>query len=87
MGELMSLTIILALVFALAVVAVVVFAAVVIGIHSEPHFQMTTKAQRPLAAKVRRLLGVYVAKPANTDADDREECLTANSTDWWNRGG
>ena len=37
---------------------------------------------------VRRLLGVYVGKPADTDADDdREECLTGNSTDWWNKGG
>jgi hypothetical protein len=83
----MSPAIVLALVLALAIVVAVVFIAVVIGIHSEPHFQMTTKAQRPLAAKVRRLLGVYVAKPTSTDTDDRQECLTGNSTDWWNRGG
>ena len=37
---------------------------------------------------VRRLLGVYVGKPADTDAEDnREECLTGNSTDWWTKGG
>lgn len=84
----MSTLIVLAVILVLAVFAVVVFAAVVIGIHSDPHFQMTTKAHRPLAALVRRLLGVYVAKSANTDTDDsREECLTGNATDWWNKGG
>jgi hypothetical protein len=37
---------------------------------------------------VRRLLGVHVARPADADADDnREECLTGNSTDWWDKGG
>ena len=37
---------------------------------------------------VRRLLGVYVAKPADTDRNEnREECLTGNSIDWWNKGG
>ena len=30
---------------------------------------MTTKAQGPLAAMVRRLLGVYVGKPADTDTE------------------
>ena len=78
--------IVLALVLTLAVIAVAVLIAVIVGIHSEPHFQMTAKAQRPLAAKVRRLLGVYVAKPTGSEADDREECLTGPSTDWWNKG-
>jgi hypothetical protein len=84
----MSSTIVLALTFVLIVLAVVVFVAVVVGIHSEPNHQMTTTAKRPLAAMVRRMLGVYVGKPAETDADDlREECLTGQSTDWWNKGG
>jgi hypothetical protein len=85
----MSPLIVLALVFALAVFAVLVLVAVILGIHSEPRYQeMTTKAQRPLTAVVRRLLGVYVSKPADADAvDNREECLTGNSTDWWNKGG
>jgi hypothetical protein len=84
----MSLLIVLALVFALAALAVIVFVAVVLAIHSEPNNQMTTRAQSPLTAKVRRLLGVYVGKPADAVADDdREECLTGNSTDWWNKGG
>lgn len=85
----MSTLIVLALITALGAFVVVVFMAVVIGIHSESHHrEMTTRAQRPLAVMVRRLLGVYVGKPADTDAsDDREECLTGNSTDWWNKGG
>ena len=84
----MSLLIVLALVFALAALAVIVFVAVVLAIHSEPSTQMTTRAQSPLTAMVRRLLGVYVGKPTDTDADDdREECLTGNSTDWWIKGG
>jgi hypothetical protein len=84
----MSSAIVLALIFVLIVLAVVVFVAVVIGIHSEPHHQMTTTAQSPLAAIVRRLLGVYVGKPTDTDPyDHREECLTGQSTDWWNKGG
>jgi len=83
----MSTMIVLALVLALTLFAVVVFVAVVLGIHSESRYQeMPTKAQRPLAVMVRRLLGVYVGKPANAD-HDREECLTGNSTDWWNKGG
>lgn len=85
----MSTLIVLALVFALAVFAMVVFVAVVVSIHSEAQYrEMPTKAPRPLAAMVRRLLGVYVGKPTDTDTDDhREECLTGQSTDWWNRGG
>ena len=84
----MSAIIILALVLALAGLATVVFVAVVLAIHSEPHYRMTAKAQRPLTAIVRRLLGVYVGESAdvNTD-DDREACLTGNSTNWWNKGG
>ncbi len=82
--------IVLALVFALAIFAVVVFVGVVVGIHSERHHrEMTAKPQGPVGAMVRRLLGVYVGKPADsgTASDDREECLTGQSTDWWNKGG
>jgi hypothetical protein len=78
---------VLALVFALAVLTMVVFVAVVVGIHSERHNrEMTTTAQGPLSAIVRRLLGVHVGKPPDTVTDDREECLTGQSTDWWNKG-
>jgi len=84
----MSPIIVLALVIALAVLAAVVFVTVVIGIHSEPRPQMATRAQRPLAVLVRRMLGVYVSKPTDPATDDnREECLTGQSTDWWHRGG
>ena len=80
--------IVLALVFALAIFAVVVFVAVVVGIHSERHYrEMTTKPQGPVGAMVRRLLGVYVAKPTDRVTGDREECLTGQSTDWWNKSG
>ena len=80
--------IVLALVFAGAILALVVFVAVVVGIHSEAPVQMSTRPRGPLAAMVRRMLGVYVGKPADTDTDDhREECLTGQSTDWWNKGG
>jgi hypothetical protein len=81
--------IVLALVFALTVFAVVVFVAVVVGIHSERHYrEMTAKPQGPVGAMVRRLLGVYVGKPTDTVPDDhREDCLTGQSPDWWNKGG
>jgi hypothetical protein len=79
---------ILALVLGLAVLVLVAFVAVVIGIHSEPRRQMPTRAQGALAIAVRRLLGVYVARPTNTATeDDREECLTGSSADWWTKGG
>lgn len=83
----MSPIIVLALIFALVIAALAVFVAVVIGIHSEPRFQMTTRAQSPLGVMARRMLGVHVTMPtiAGT-ADDREECLTGNSTDWSNNG-
>jgi hypothetical protein len=85
----MTPLVILALVATLAVLAVVVLVAVIIGIHSEPSRQMATQARGPLSAMVRRLLGVYVARPNNADptSDDREECLTGNSADWWDKGG
>jgi hypothetical protein len=84
----MSPLMILALVFALAAIGTIVFVAVVIGIHSEPSRQMATHARGPLSTIVRRLLGVYVARPTRADTtDDREECLTGSSTDWWDRDG
>jgi hypothetical protein len=84
----MSPLTVLVLVSALAILTVLMFVAVVLGIRSESGYrEMSTRAQRPLAVVVRRLLGVYVGKPADTDADNREECLTGNSTDWWTKGG
>jgi hypothetical protein len=72
----MPLTVFLGLVLAILVVAVVIFVAVVVGIHSEPRYQINTTPQRPLAAMIRHLLGVYVARPTETESgDDREDCL------------
>ena len=84
----MSPLTVLVLVSALAILTVLMFVAVVLGIRSESGYrEMSIRAHRPLAVVVRRLLGVYVGKPADTDAEDnREECLTGNSTDWWNKG-
>ena len=82
--------IVLALVLVGTVLAVVILVTVIVGIHSEAPYQMSTGPQGPLSAIVRRLLGVYVSKPADTDTadDDREDCLTGNgnATDWWNNG-
>jgi hypothetical protein len=83
----MSSAIVLALIFVLTVFVVAVFVAIVVGIHSEPRNQMTAKAHSPLAAMTRRLLGVYVIRPTDTDTDHREECLTGQPTDWPNKGG
>jgi hypothetical protein len=84
----MPLTVFLGLVLAILIVAVVIFVAVVVGIRSEPSYQMNTTPQRPLAAVIRHLLGVYVARPTDTESgDDRGECLTENSTEWWDKAG
>jgi hypothetical protein len=85
----MSPLVVLAFVSVLTVLAVLVFVAVVIGIHSESGYRtMTTRTHRPLGIVVRRLLGVYVSKPSSTKADhDPEECLTGTSTDWWDKSG
>jgi hypothetical protein len=83
----MSAIIVLAVVAALAGLGTVVLVVVVVAIHSEPH-RMATRAHGPLTAIVRRMLGVYVSKPADAaDNDNREECLTGQSTDWWNKAG
>jgi hypothetical protein len=85
----MSPLTVLALVMVLAVLAVLLFVAVVLGIRSESGYrEMPTRAHRPLAMIVRRLLGVSVSKPADADSkDNRQECLTGSSTDWWTKGG
>jgi hypothetical protein len=85
----MSPLTVLVLVSALAILTVLMFVAVVLGIRSESGYrELSTRAQRPLAVVVRRRLGGYVDKQADTDAEDnREECLTGNSTNWWTKGG
>jgi hypothetical protein len=81
------LTAVIALVFALAAIAAVLFVAVVVGIHREPAYtELSSRPSGPAVAMVRRLLGVYVQKPADSD-EDREECLTGHSVDRWNEDG
>jgi hypothetical protein len=83
------LTAVIALVFALAAIAVVLFVAVVVGIHREPSYrELSSRPSGPAAAMVRRLIGVYVQKLADAEANgDRKECLTGHSIDWWNEDG
>jgi hypothetical protein len=79
---------VLTLVSGLAVAAVTVLVMVVIGIHSVQRYRMSARPQGLLDALVRRLLGVYVGRSADAeDRDDREECLTGQSAEWWNKGG
>ena len=83
----MSSLIVLTLVSGLVGTAVTVFVIVVMGIRSERHYRMSARPQGLRDALVRRLLGVYVGGPADAeDRDDREECLTGQSADWWNKG-
>ena len=84
----MSSLIVLTLVSGLAVAAVALLVMVVIGIRAEQRYRMSARPQGLLDALVRRLLGVYVSKPADAeDRDDREDCLTGRPADWWDRGG
>ena len=49
---------------------------------------MGAKAHSPLAVRERLLLGAYVGRSADREADDhREECLTGNFTDCGTRIG
>jgi hypothetical protein len=49
---------------------------------------MGAKAHSPLAVRERLLLGAYVGRSADMEADDhREECLTGNITDCGTRIG
>jgi hypothetical protein len=84
----MSPLIVLTLVSGLAVAAATVLVMVVMAIRSERRYRMSARPQGLLDALVRRLLRVYVSKPADAeDRDDREECLTGQPADWWDKGG
>jgi NADH:ubiquinone oxidoreductase subunit 6 (subunit J) len=72
------LTAVIVLVFAVIVLALVLFAVVVAGIKTEPpHEELSSKAPSLIAAVTRRLLGVYVSKPTD---DNREVCLAGHGT-------
>ena len=73
------LTAVIALIFAVIVLALILFAVVVAGIKTEPpHEELSSRVPCLIAVITRRLLGVYVGKPA--DADDREVCLAGHGT-------
>ena len=67
------LTVLILTVFAAAALVLILLFVVVIAIRQEPRDTgLTSVAPSPVAAMVRRLLGVYVRKPTPP----------ANSTDW-----
>ena len=71
-------TVVIALIFAVIVLALVLFAVVVTGIKIEPpHEELSSKAPGLIAAVTRRLLGVYVSKPTD---HDREACFAGYRT-------
>ena len=56
------LTALIALVFAVAALAAILFVFVVAGIRNEPHDELRSHAPGLIAAVSRRLLGVYVGR-------------------------
>lgn len=83
------LTAVIALVIAVAAFVLFLFVLVVAGIHAEPsQEELRSRTACPIAALSRRLLGVYVRKPADAKADDDpEECLTGHSANWGSKDG
>ncbi len=74
------LTALILLVFAVIALVFLLLVVVVAAIRSEsPHERLSSRAPNPLGAMVRRLLGVYVRRPADTDAS-REACLAGHGT-------
>jgi hypothetical protein len=68
---------------AVAAVTVALLAVVVAAIRQEPRgAELDTRAPGPLAARVRRLLGLYVRRPEQAADDDqrRETCLAGRMT-------
>jgi hypothetical protein len=75
----MILFLIIAAVFAVAAVALL--AVVVTAIRQEPRdAELGTYAPNPMAALVRRLLGVSVRRPEAAGDEQREACLTGHGT-------
>ena len=66
----------------LAVAAVALLAVVVTAIRQEPRdAELSTYAPNPMAALVRRLLGVSVRRPETPGDEQREACLTGHGRD------
>jgi len=75
----MILILIIAAVFAVAAVALL--AVVVAAIRQEPcDAELGSYAPNPMAALVRRLLGVSVRRPQTAGDEQREACLTGHAT-------
>jgi len=65
----------------LAVAAVALLAVVVAAIRQEPRdAELGTYAPNPMAALVRRLLGVSVRRPEVAEDGQREACLACHAT-------
>ena len=72
------LTVLILVVFAVIALVLILLAVVVVAIRQEPHdAEMSNVAPSLIAVTVRRLLGVYLRRPASpTDrADCKEEWL------------
>ncbi len=75
----MILILIIATMFAVGAVALL--AVVVAAIRQEPRdAELGTYAPNPMAALVRRLLGVSVRRPETPDDEQPEACLTGHAT-------
>jgi hypothetical protein len=68
------------LVFAVVALVLLLLAVVVAAIRSEPpHARLSSRAPSPLSTMVRRLLGVHVRRPADSDLSP-EACLVGHAT-------
>lgn len=73
------LTALILLVIAVAAFVLLLLVIVVAAIRSEPADErLCSRAPDPVSAIVRRLLGVYVRRPADTDAP-HEACLAGHA--------
>jgi hypothetical protein len=73
------LTALILLVFAVIALVLLALAVVVAGIRSEPpHEGLSSRAPNPLSAMVRRMLGVHVRRPGDTNTS-REVCLAGHA--------
>jgi hypothetical protein len=74
------LTVLLLLVLAAVALGLLLLAAVIAGIRSErPSERLSIRAPGPFTATIRRLLGVQVRRPGDTDPS-RGACLAGHAT-------
>jgi hypothetical protein len=73
------LTVLILLVFAAIALVLLLLAVVVVAIWSEPpHERLSSQAPNALSAVVRRLLGVYLRRPAESSTS-RAACLAGHT--------